>query len=632
MKRIITAAAAALASAPLLIAQPGDAYAKKAQPANPTRSELSTGCKLYTNVLTLVGKEHLTGTITVAQSKIAEGAFQSILAAGHSAAIKGDDTKDGTVSVLKTVDEGQIESWTLKGETIDFTPASGTFKTFADHCSYLNTVAIKVNQLTGTPIHSLFETATEAAVGIAKPEDQHSGYLALRSFQEVARTTKGEFGGIGIELIKKSGEPVFVQKIIPGGPSEKAGMKDGDRITHIDGLSTLPMDSNVFVENALGLKGTTVKLTIKRGDTAPFDVTVARDIIIPAVVESFLLNGTPTGVIKVKTFSEQTTKQLLAAAVKLAEQSHAAGENLTQLIIRFENNAGGLLDQALMVSDLLVDSSPDMIRRLVSTGKSPTDLQNTTIADSVFRFNIFDYINQRVPEAARVQQLSISVLQNGGSASASEIVAGAFQDVGPVIGTRSFGKGTVQTIIPLTAEGLPTQNRQKAHGALRVTTAAFFPGSGQKMTEAMTFPDGTVVPPIASVGKSNLASGIIPDIQVVTGDFRDDAEGKRYKEPAGLIDPKLTREGQKPAGTCTLRETYRGAISDAVAKDVPPQLLIEIGRMDPVTTEISKVRVVDANLACAIEFRGKTTPSLVELVYVDAATASTETAVLPTPP
>jgi carboxyl-terminal processing protease len=301
----------------------------------------------------------------------------------------------------------------------------------------------------------------EAAInGMLNSLDPHSKYLNPKNLKEMRVQTRGEFGGLGIEVTMEKG---FVKVIAPidDTPAYRAGVKAGDFITHLDGEPILGMSLSEAVDLMRGLINTKIILTIQRpGSDAAFDLTIVRDKIKIGSVKT-RLEGTDIAYVRITSFSERTTDDL-KKSLSLIQQSQ--GELLLGLVLDLRNNPGGLLDQAISVADSFLDKG-----EIVSTrGRR---------SDSIQRFN--------AREGDLSNGLPIVVLINGGSASASEIVAGAIQDHkrGVILGTRSFGKGSVQTIIPL-----------KEEGAIRLTTARYFTPSGKSIQAKGIDPDIIVEP------------------------------------------------------------------------------------------------------------------------------------------
>ena len=299
--------------------------------------------------------------------------------------------------------------------------------------------------------NSLVESAIN---GMLTSLDPHSNYLNTKNFNDMKVQTRGEFGGLGIEVSMENGL-VKVVSPIDDTPAARAGLKPGDLITHLDGDPVQGMTLPEAVEKMRGPVSSEIKLTIRREGRDPFDVKLIRATIRIQSVRSHL-EGDNIGYIRVTTFNEQTDTGLNNAMKNLKQQ---AGNKLVGVILDLRNNPGGLLDQAVAVSDAFLEKG-----EIVSTrGRRGEDAQR---------------YNARAGDIAG--GLPVVVLINGGSASASEIVAGALQDHHRAIllGTRSFGKGSVQTIIPL-----------PGHGAMRLTTARYYTPSGRSIQAKGIDPD-----------------------------------------------------------------------------------------------------------------------------------------------
>ncbi|MDT8326454.1 MAG: S41 family peptidase [Roseovarius sp.] len=303
----------------------------------------------------------------------------------------------------------------------------------------------------------------EAAInGMLTSLDPHSSYLSPDASENMQVQTRGEFGGLGIEVTQEDG---FVKVVSPmdGTPADQAGIESGDFITHVDGESVLGLTLNEAVELMRGPVGSEIIITVVREGTAePFDVSIIRDTIKLTAVRARVEQSAV--VLRVTTFNDQTYPNLEAG---LAEKIEELGgeENVSGIILDLRNNPGGLLNQAIMVSDAFLDKG-----EIVSTrGRNPQDGE---------RFNSTpgDLANGK----------PIVVLINGGSASASEIVAGALQDHhrAIVVGTKSFGKGSVQTVMPL-----------RGNGAMRLTTARYYTPSGRSIQALGVSPDILVEQP-----------------------------------------------------------------------------------------------------------------------------------------
>jgi carboxyl-terminal processing protease len=297
----------------------------------------------------------------------------------------------------------------------------------------------------------------ESAInGMLNGLDPHSSYMDTKSFRDMQVQTKGEFGGLGIEVTMEDGL-VKVVAPIDDTPAAKAGIRAGDIITHLDDEEVRGLSLNQAVEKMRGLVNTKIRLKIvRKGNDAPIEVAIVRDNIRVRSVRSKVEDD--VAVVRITQFNEQTSGGLTKAIAEITAQ--VPSDKLRGYVIDLRNNPGGLLDEAIKVSDAFLERG-----EIVSTrGRDPDETQ---------RFN------------ARPGDLTkgkpVIVLINGGSASASEIVAGALQDHrrATLVGTRSFGKGSVQTIIPLGS----------GNGALRLTTARYFTPSGRSIQAKGITPD-----------------------------------------------------------------------------------------------------------------------------------------------
>jgi carboxyl-terminal processing protease len=304
------------------------------------------------------------------------------------------------------------------------------------------------------------EQLIEAAInGMLSSLDPHSSYLNAKNFRDMQVQVRGEFGGLGIEVTMDNGL-IKVVSPIDDTPAAHAGLKPGDYITQINGEAVLGMSLNDAVEHMRGPIGSPIKLTIKREGRDPFDVTLKRAVVKVQSVK-YRLEGNDVGYIRITSFNEQADSGVQNAMKELRQQ---AGNKLVGIVLDLRNNPGGLLDQAVAVSDDFLDKG-----EIVSTrGRHPEDAQR-------YDAHPGDVTNG----------LPMVVLINGGSASASEIVAGALQDHhrAVLLGTRSFGKGSVQTIIQL-----------PGHGAIRLTTARYYTPSGRSIQAKGIEPDIVVEP------------------------------------------------------------------------------------------------------------------------------------------
>jgi len=307
------------------------------------------------------------------------------------------------------------------------------------------------------------EKLIEAAInGMLTSLDPHSSYLSPKDALKMREQTRGSFGGLGIEVTQEDG---FVKVVSPidGTPAAEAGIEAGDFITHVNGESLLGLVLDDAVELMRGPIGSEIVVTIVReGETEPFDVSIIRDTIELTAVRS-RTEGDAI-VLRLTTFNEQTYPKMAEAIEKHVEELGGI-DKVNGFVIDMRNNPGGLLNQAISVSDAFLEEG-----EIVST-------RGRDVADG-------DRFNAKAGDLA--QGKPIVVLINGGSASASEIVAGALQDHrrAIVVGTKSFGKGSVQTVMPL-----------RSDGAMRLTTARYYTPSGRSIQALGVSPDIIVAQP-----------------------------------------------------------------------------------------------------------------------------------------
>ncbi|RVU36679.1 S41 family peptidase [Hwanghaeella grinnelliae] len=301
------------------------------------------------------------------------------------------------------------------------------------------------------------EELLEAAIqGMLRNLDPHSSYLNQKNFQSIRQQTRGEFGGLGIEVTLDETGYVRVVAPIDDTPAFRAGIQSGDLITELDGVAVQGLTLGEAVEKMRGEVGSDIVLTILRGDQEPFEATVTRDRIKVQSVRH-RIEGGDIGYLRISSFTGQTQSGLDKAIASIKEE---AGEDLKGFILDLRSNPGGLLDQAISVSDTFLEKG-----EVVSTrGRDPENAQR-----------------YHATPGDQIDGLPLIVLINGGSASASEIVAGALQDHGRaiVLGTQSFGKGSVQTIMQLSRPGT----------AIKLTTQRYYTPSGRSIQQKGISPD-----------------------------------------------------------------------------------------------------------------------------------------------
>ncbi|MBL4916642.1 S41 family peptidase [Szabonella alba] len=374
------------------------------------------------------------------------------------------------------------------------------------------------------------EELIEAAInGMLTSLDPHSSYLAPKQFDDMRVQTRGEFGGLGIEVTQEEG---FVKVVAPmdDTPADQAGIEAGDFITHVDGESVLGLTLDDAVELMRGPVGSEIIITVVREGTAePFDVSIIRDTIKLTAVRPRTVGDTI--VLRITTFNDQTYTGVEEGLKDMAEEL-GGWDKVSGVVLDLRNNPGGLLNQAIRVSDAFLETGEITSTRGRQAGEG--ERFNATPGD----------LTEGKP---------IVVLINGGSASASEIVSGALQDHrrAIVVGTKSFGKGSVQTIIPL-----------KGEGAMRLTTARYYTPSGRSIQ----------------------ALGVAPDIVVEQPPRRDETEEEDTTASA--------------AARARSEATLRGALSnDSMTEDERRLLEEERARAE----ESAALREEDYQLAYAVD-------------------------------
>jgi carboxyl-terminal processing protease len=375
------------------------------------------------------------------------------------------------------------------------------------------------------------EALIEAAInGMLTSLDPHSSYLSANDFDDMQVQTRGEFGGLGIEVTQEEG---YVKVVSPmdGTPADKAGIEAGDFITAVNGESTLGLTLDDAVDMMRGPVGSEIIITVVReGVEEPFDVSIIRDTIKLTAVTGRVVGN--VAVLRITTFNDQTFSGLETELAKAVEELGGM-DRVSGFVIDLRNNPGGLLNQAIMVSDAFLDQG-----EIVSTrGRAPEDGE---------RFN--------AATGDLAQGKPIVVLINGGSASASEIVAGALQDQrrAIVVGTKSFGKGSVQTLVPL-----------RGDGAMRLTTARYYTPSGRSIQ----------------------ALGVQPDIIVNQPRVDPNAAGTE----AAAAENAASQRGEAD---------LRGAITnDSMSEDERRQLEEDAARAE----ETARLRDEDYQLAYAVD-------------------------------
>ena len=370
------------------------------------------------------------------------------------------------------------------------------------------------------------EDLVEAALnGMLSSLDPHSSYLNAKNAKDMDINTKGEFGGLGIEVTMENGW-VKVVSPIDDTPAFRAGLQPGDFITHLDGEPVQGLSLSEAVDRMRGMVNTDIKLTVRRNGSAPFDVKLTRAVIKIQTVRSHAEGK--IGYVRITQFSATTDTDLRKHVEALKKD---IGKDLGGFVVDLRNNPGGLLDQAIAVSDDFLDKG-----EIVSTrSRRPEDTQ---------RYN--------AKPGDITGGLPVVLLVNDGSASASEIVAGALQDHkrAVVMGTQSFGKGSVQTVLPL-----------PGNTAIKLTTARYYTPSGRSIQ----------------------AKGIVPDIIVEESANGDSAQRIREADLERHLEndkdkvaaPAPAKDAAKPQGKAPAKpKTDNGKEEGEDAAEPPSRELI----------------------------------------------------------
>ena len=366
------------------------------------------------------------------------------------------------------------------------------------------------------------ELIEKAIDGMLSGLDPHSGYMNEDVWKEMQMDTKGKFGGLGIEITMEEG---FVKVIAPieDTPAYEAGILAGDYIIQIDDTPVFGLTLNEAVELMRGEKGETIKITISRENTEPFELVIVRDFIKIRSVKSEIVDN--VGYLRITSFNEQTEKGLKDAIKKIQSKNKI---NIIGYVLDVRSNPGGLLTQAVKVTDIFLERG-----EIVSTrGRDKKDIRR-------YRAKKSDVTNGK----------PLVVLIDGGSASAAEIVAGALQDHrrAIIVGTQSFGKGSVQTIMPF-----QVSNSDNLTG-IRLTTARYYTPSGESIQ-----------------GK-----GITPDIEIQQGEF-ESFDYRRFAE-SDLKD-SLDKENKDLESNDENNEKELTIFEERLAKDYQLQRAIDLIR------------------------------------------------------
>lgn len=397
---------------------------------------------------------------------------------------------------------------------------------------------IKINYVEDVENKDLIEAAIN---GMLTSLDPHSSYLNAKSYGDMRVQTQGEFGGLGIEVTMEAG---FVKVVSPidETPAAKAGIKAGDFITRLDGKQVLGMTLQEAVSQMRGKVGEDITLTVHReGVKEPLEYVITRDKIEIRAVRPGEYNN--IGYIRITTFNQNTFSDLLTSVQKIKKD---LGKDLKGFVIDLRNNPGGLLDQAVEVSDAFLEQG-----EIVST-RSRNNEQIT---------------RSQATEGDITDGKPIVVLINGGSASASEIVSGALKEHkrAILVGTKSFGKGSVQSIMPLAS----------GDGALRLTTARYYTPSGTSIQ----------------------ATGIEPDVNIASGEVNITEKKEGFSEenlPGHLKNERERQKKEKEKEKKAQKEKSENGVKiiteDSLKKDIQLKYAFDLMQAMPVVEEVYKVR------------------------------------------
>lgn len=383
--------------------------------------------------------------------------------------------------------------------------------------------------------------------GMLASLDPHSNYLDGPSLQRLETMIDGKYTGLGLSVVEDDGAVKIVSPF-KGSPAEKAGLKAGDYITHLDGVLYYERDLDEAVSKMRGASGTSIRLTIfRQGRDKPFDVTVTRGVIELEPVTSELKDN--IGVISVNEFSRDVGNDVNRAIGDLKKQAASKGGKLTGLVLDLRSNPGGSLDEAVALSDLFLEKGDIVSQR----GRNASENEFYR-AETMFRGDV-------------AKGLPIVVLVDAGSASASEIVAGALQDQhrAVIMGERTFGKGSVQSFLPLDAES-----------AVKLTTARYYTPNGHSVQEGGISPD-IKVPQLSdpdararserAVRESDLRGHLINEAALKDKDLETDKmDDPRFKMTAADLEKQGIKDFQLYYAVSTLKRTQITPVQKVAAK------------------------------------------------------------------
>ncbi len=523
---------------------------------------LTEACSLYSFVLNQVDQHHISGKTQTDHAVIAKAALREMLRVNFEYHSRQNSDLDIALE-YETVDgEDVISALRIDDKVINVTPMTTAAGTYSDHCSYLGATAKEIQELTGTDILRSVEYAVNGALKASRG-DVHTSYRWIDENDRSMDALQGNFVGIGVTIEQDDNGRTVITQTFSDSPAERAGIQADDVISAIDGQSVDGLDLQGISNLLRGQRHTDVEIEITRDGRQPFTVTVTRDQVrVDPITSRIIGEHNDTAYLRISTFSHGTADSLHEHLDKIAAEQGKNGTPIRNIVIDVRGNGGGLLDDALKISDTFIPSGGDPDKKILHTAGGAGGTRSY-YADTLSPFT--------------VQGVNVIILQDGGSASASEVVAGALQDNGHiVIGQYSFGKGSVQIQRPV---GNP--RNPSPYGQLKITVSMFYPGDGL----------------------SNQVSGVIPNIKVEFNDFRDDQDKERRREGSlnnnSLIPLEKTRDGQTPDKICSLKTEFSGYLSPEAREQLPEHLQMRVrNHENPTRTS----HVIDADLACTFHY------------------------------
>jgi carboxyl-terminal processing protease len=566
----------------------------------PNGSVVTNDVRFYQRVLEYVDREHVTGKTTASSQDMVEAATKEILQEVARQRFFDKKTQKFDTSAMTFGADKKMASIKFpSGVEFKAERPNVSFNSYRDQALYLRSFISAIELETGIDEKDLYHAALNGALHASR--DQHTSYMTPDAFEKFMERMNAQFAGAGFSIKDESGK-LTAQKVFAGSPAEKAGIQTGDVITHIDGQDIGGLSLQEVVEKIRGPINTDVKITVDRNGTV-VDCNVTRGTVKVPLAEGEILKSSPdTAYVTFSSFGSDSYKELRDMCEKLMAEAKANGQTDVKLVLDLRNNGGGSLREVIKIADMFLEEDGGDRDVIVATGKTANDNQR--------------FVDNYVP--GRLGFAKVVILQNQNSASASEILAGALRDKGfEVVGSRSYGKGSVQRLFTLTAAGQPDYTFVNATGgAVKTTVELFFPGNS---------------------GLSNQDSGVQPTMEIKYNDFRDDVLanhkfGGQGGKNSSLVDVDDTRQGNAPALVASLKPAYAGELSDAQVAALPEEFISEWRVLDQKTKAYKTVRLFDAELAAAIySITGQSDYLDVEAPAAKPATAPVKTSTAPAP-